>query len=165
MKSIKLVLFIILMSTTLVALPNSEKFKIIDCENYIDKTLAEEFLFFQSGYGFVYNTKSVSPLQDEIPEKIGSNTGYPNESISTVLVQAIPTNDLGKLRLEGGTPTIYYVLVILLGVIIGLIVSIFIEQNTMSGLLIGGIVAYFIAMFAFDTYEEDFSFTIAHATD
>lgn len=129
--------------------------------NEIGRIANNRLFFATSQYGFVHNSKTDSPLQDEVPDKIGGSKYDTASSRSTILVQTIATREQDFQILEGGLPGGKWFWIIPGGVFGGIIGS-FIRQPLM-GAIVGAIAVPLIGSIFYES--GDFNLYVDNATD
>ncbi len=119
-----------------------EQFELINCDDLgVIKNI--RFFFLKSNYGFIIDSHTDSPLQDELPKKIGvQGPILPTEkgTKSAIILQEIFTKPVEGKTFEGGIPGLY-VITVICGIIGFLIAPIF-KKNSVIGLITGLIIGY-----------------------
>ncbi|MBI4738814.1 hypothetical protein HY772_04595 [Candidatus Woesearchaeota archaeon] len=116
---------------------------------------------------FIHNRNSVSSLQEAVLQEVGGG-GIPGQpSVQTIVIQQIPTKDLGYQCFEGGIPgTILFV--IAGGVIGAFVVPVFRKNPVwfgLVGLLVGYLASIVIMSAMFGVEDNDMAFSFDNACD
>ena len=142
----------------------SRSFQTVDCESFM--SAGGELLFLTSQHGFIQDRRSGSYLQKTIPNKVAGAAGIPGQtSVQTVVVQAVPTEDLGFNRLEGGIPG--QSLFVVLGGVLGLLLAPAFRRNpaiwAVGGLLAGYLASIVVMDGLFECCKNDMTLTVDNA--
>lgn len=130
--------------------------------NEISRITNARLFFVTSEHGFVHNRKTGSPLQEDVPSEIAGSKYDKTESVDTVLVQSIETNEQDFKTLEGGLPGGKWIWIIIGGVLGG-IVAPFFRQEQMLGAIVGAIAMLLIGSSIYES--DDFRLYVDNATE
>ena len=148
----------------------TRSFVTVDCDNI--SSIEGELLFLRSANGFIRNKKSGSRLQEAVPQEVGGDRVIPGvtageQSVQTIVIQQIPTKDLGFKRIEGGIPG--KILFVIAGGVIGALAAAIFRKNPigfgLGGLLLGYLASIVIMSSIFGVEDNDMAFTVDNASD
>jgi hypothetical protein len=135
----------------------------VDLAIHYNDSIKKKLILFPDG-PYIKTTASGSILQNDIPKYIGLER-FENEKEAFIVVQKIPTKDLGYLAIEPSKHKSewWYLLSIIVVGLIGGIIALVRKISFSWGFLIGGVIGFLIVLFS----ERDYSryvFTIDNST-